>query len=156
MALAARSFGGRNEAWPMTLEAFEALEADALRMSQELARTNGYTSGHMSGEPDAPVFIPNISGQQLVRQYDAVREVLLAAVVVDEPDVAVIGRRVTLEDEDGSADYALVIPGEGDPTNGWISVDSPVGSAVLGKRVGERVSIQAPAGVRHATITKIA
>lgn len=156
MALAARSFGGRNETWPMTLEAFQALEADALRMSQELARTNGYTSGHMSGEPDAPVFIPNISGQQLVRQYDAVREVLLAAVVVDEPDVAVIGRRVTLEDEDGSADYALVIPGEGDPTNGWISVDSPVGSAVLGKRVGERVSIQAPAGVRHATITKIA
>lgn len=156
MALAARSPGGRNEAWPMTREAFEALEADALRMSQELARTNGYTSGHMSGEPDAPVFIPNISGQQLVRQYDAVREVLLAAVVVDEPDVAVIGRRVTLEDEDGGADYALVIPGDGDPTNGWISVDSPVGSAVLGKRVGERVSIQAPAGVRYATITKIA
>ena len=61
MALAARSLGGRNEAWPMTLEAFEALEADALRMSQELARTNGYTSGHMSCEPDAPVSVKRLS-----------------------------------------------------------------------------------------------
>lgn len=156
MAVTARSFERMNESWLMTREAFDTLEADALRLSQELARTNGYTSGHMSGEPDAPVFIPNISGQQLVRQYDAIRDVLSAAVVVDEPDVAVIGRRITLEDEDGSADYALVIPGDGDPTNGWISADSPVGRAVLGGRVGERVTIQAPAGARAATITKIA
>lgn len=155
MALAARSLGGRNDGWPMTRDAFDTLEADALRMSQELARTNGYTSGHMSGEPDAPVYIPNISGQQLVRQYEGVRQVLMSAVVLDEADAAVIGHRVTLEDADGSADYALVIPGEGDPAQGFISVDSPVGSAVLGKRVGDRVSIQAPAGVRHATITKI-
>lgn len=156
MAITARSFEGTNESWLMTRDAFEMLEADALRLSQELARTNGYTSGHMSGEPDAPVFIPNISGQQLVRQYNGVRDVLGAAVVVDEPDVAVIGRRFTLEDEDGEADYALVIPGEGDPTSGWISVDSPVGRAVLGRRVGERVTIQAPAGPRSARITKIA
>lgn len=156
MTVAARSLGGSNEQWLITREAFDTLEADALRLSQELARTNGYTSGHMSGEPDAPVFIPNISGQQLVRQYDGVRQVLMGAVVTDEPEVAVIGRRVTLEDEDGSADYALVIPGDGDPMNGWISVDSPVGSAVRGKRVGDTVRIHAPSGVRVATITKIA
>ena len=155
MAVALRSLGSRNEEWLMTRRAFEMLEADALRLSQELARNNGYTSGHMAGEPDAPVFVPNIDGQQMVRQYDAVREVLAGAVIVDEADLAVIGRRVTLQDDEGSAEYALVIPGDGDPLNGWISADSPVGSAVLGRRVGERISIAAPAGIRHATITAV-
>ena len=156
MAVTARSLDFTNESWLMTREAFDMLEADALRLSQELARTNGYVSGHMSGEPDAPVFVPNIGGQQLLRQYDSIRDVLSSALIVDEADIAVIGRRLTLEDDDGAAEYALVIPGDGDPANGWISADSPVGRAVLGRRVGERVTIQAPAGARMAKITRVA
>jgi hypothetical protein len=156
MAVTARSLDFTNESWLMTREAFDMLEADALRLSQELARTNGYVSGHMSGEPDAPVFVPNIGGQQLLRQYDSIRDVLSSALIVDEADIAVIGRRLTLEDDDGAAEYALVIPGDGDPANGWISADSPVGRAVLGRRVGERVTIQAPAGARKAKITRVA
>jgi transcription elongation GreA/GreB family factor len=63
---------------------------------------------------------------------------------------------VTLEERDGATStYALVIPGEGDPRGGLISVDSPVGTALLGRRVGEAVTIQAPAGSWTATISRI-
>jgi transcription elongation factor GreA len=82
--------------------------------------------------------------------------VLDRAVVVDDPAVAVNGRRVTLEEDDGATTtYALVNPGDGDPRNGFVSVDSPVGSALLGRRIGEVVTIEAPAGSWSATISSI-
>ena len=37
-------------------------------------------------------------------------------------------------------------PAEADPKQGKISHESPLGKALIGKRVGEKVNIQAPAG----------
>ena len=86
----------------------------------------------------------------------AVSAVLDAARTVEEPDRAVIGRRVTLrEDDGGSVTYAIVFPGDGDPAQGWISADSPLGSAVLGQGVGDRVEVEAPAGRRSVTVLAI-
>ena len=142
--------------WPMTREAWEALDADASRLTAEVMAKEGYITGRLDGETDAPTFIPNIEGQQLRRHLETVRAVLAQAYVVDDPELAVIGRRVTLEEPDGTTStYALVIPGEGDPRNGWVSVDSPVGSALLSRRVGDEVTIQAPAGAWTAVVASI-
>ena len=93
---------------------------------------------------------------QLVRTQPAQREVLERAVIVDDPTLAIIGRRVTLEEADGATStYALVVPGDGDPRNGFISGDSPVGAALIRRRIGQEVTIQAPAGSWSATITSI-
>lgn len=142
--------------WPMTREAWEALDADASRLTTEVMAKEGFVTGRLDGETDAPTFVPNIEGQQLRRQLETVRDVLAQAYVVDDPELAVIGRRVTLEEPDGSkSTYALVIPGEGDPRNGWVSVDSPVGSALLSCRVGDEVTVDAPAGAWTAAVTRI-
>jgi hypothetical protein len=142
--------------WPMTRQAWEALDADATQLTAQVAANDGYITGRLDGETDAPTFVPNIVGQQLLHQLTTVRDVLERAVVIDDPTLAVIGRRVTLEEADGATStYALVIPGDGDPRNGFVSVDSPVGSALLGRRIGEEVTIQAPAGSWTATITRI-
>ncbi|MGH2446887.1 MAG: GreA/GreB family elongation factor [Candidatus Limnocylindria bacterium] len=142
--------------WPMTREAWNALDADATRLNEQVLAKDGYVTGRLDGEVDAPTFVPNIVGQQLLRQLNNVRQVLERGVVVEDPDVAVIGHRVTLRELDSATStYALVIPGEGDPRNGWVSVDSPVGSALLGRRVGELVTISAPAGSWTATVIGI-
>jgi hypothetical protein len=156
MAVALEEQGWNSREWPMTREAWEALDADATKLTAQVLEKDGYVSGHLDGDADAPTFIPNVVGQQLLRQLDNVREVLARAAVIDDPGVAVIGRRVTLVEADGAAStYALVIPGEGDPANGWVSVDSPVGAALLGARIGEKVTIAAPAGAWTAEISRI-
>jgi transcription elongation factor GreA len=142
--------------WPMTRDAWEALEADAARLGAQVIASDGYVTGHLDGDAEAPTFIPNVVGQQVLRQLDNVREMLARGVILDDPEVAVIGRQVTLVEADGgTSTYALVIPGEGDPRNGLVSVDSPVGSALLGRRIGDEVNIQAPAGSWTATVSGI-
>jgi GreA/GreB family transcription elongation factor len=156
VALAVEEQAWAPREWPITREAWEALEADGNRLGAQVVANEGYVTGRLDGEVDAPSFVPNVVGQQLLRQLDNVRDVLARGVVVDDPAVAVIGRRVTVEESDGAAStYVLVIPGEGDPRNGWVSVDSPVGAALLGRRVGEDVTIEAPAGSWTATISRI-
>ena len=121
-----------------------------------MVATDGYVTGRLDGEADAPSFVPNIVGQQVLRQLNTVRTVLERAVVLDAPEVAVIGHRVTLREADGNTSvYALVIPGDGDPRNGSVSADSPVGSAILGRRPGDLVTVAAPAGTWTATVIEI-
>lgn len=45
-----------------------------------------------------------------------------------------------------SMKYTLVAENEADLKSGKISVDSPIGKALLGKKVGEKVDVQVPAG----------
>ncbi|HEX6139618.1 MAG TPA: GreA/GreB family elongation factor [Candidatus Limnocylindria bacterium] len=156
VALVAKQGGDRSRAWPMTREAWEALDAEATRLGAEVLEKDGYATGWLDGDADAPTFIPNVAGRQALRQLTTAREVLGEASVVDSPGLAVIGRRVILEDADGSTSTVeLVIPGDGDPRRGRVSADSPVGAAVLGRRVGETVTIQAPAGSWTARIAAI-
>jgi transcription elongation GreA/GreB family factor len=79
-----------------------------------------------------------------------------AASVEHSSDRAVIGRRVSVSEDDGSrAVYALVIPGDGDPSRRRLGVDSPMGAALLGATVGERVVVDAPAGRRALTVLAV-
>jgi len=66
------------------------------------------------------------------------------------------GAWVTLEDDDGGeAIYRLVGPDEFDPKQGWISIDSPVAKAVLGRREGDEVTVARPKGAATFTITAV-
>jgi transcription elongation factor GreB len=71
-------------------------------------------------------------------------------------DVVGFGAWVTIEDEDGARFcYRLVGPDEPDPDHGFISVDSPVGRALLGKRVDDEVEVRRPRGDAWFTIVAI-
>lgn len=72
-------------------------------------------------------------------------------------DTVILGSRVTVRDQDGEErDYAIVGSAEADPTEGRISNESPVGRALLGRRAGDEVQVQAPARVLKFVIVKIA
>jgi transcription elongation factor GreA len=63
-------------------------------------------------------------------------------------DTVHIGCKVTVVEEgaDDPETYLLVGPAEADPKQGKISHESPLGKGLMGRRVGERVKVQAPAG----------
>lgn len=50
----------------------------------------------------------------------------------------------------------LVGKGEGDPLSGEVSCDSPIGKAILGKMVGDAITVSTPKGNRQYKIAKIA
>src|SRR5690554_6567397 len=66
------------------------------------------------------------------------------------------GAFVTLEDEDGE-EMRIRIVGhdEIEPTKRWISVDSPLAKALLGKPLDEEVTVAAPGGETTYVITEI-
>lgn len=65
-------------------------------------------------------------------------------------DRAVFGSRVILENIDTGEDveYQLVGPDESDIEKGRISITSPLGRAVLGKKPGDELAVQVPGGKR--------
>jgi transcription elongation factor GreB len=72
------------------------------------------------------------------------------------PSAVSFGCWVTYEDEDGEERcYQLVGPDEFDVSLGKISVDSPVGKALLGKKLDDEITITRPAGNLTVTITSI-
>jgi transcription elongation factor GreA len=69
----------------------------------------------------------------------------------------VFGSRVLLENiETGEeARYQLVGPDESNIEEGRISVSSPLGQAIIGKRPDDEITIQAPAGRRVYELVEI-
>jgi len=66
------------------------------------------------------------------------------------------GAWVTLEDEKGEDHrYRLVGPDEIDPALGLISVVSPMGRVLLGKEVGDEVTVERPAGAAAFSVVEI-
>ena len=67
-----------------------------------------------------------------------------------------LGARVKLEDEDANeVEYRLVTPDGADPARGAVSVESPLGRALLGKSAGEEVTVERPRGAARYTIVSV-
>jgi transcription elongation factor GreB len=105
-----------------------------------------------------------IYGKRKLRELDRrLRELSerMDALTVIEPrphpsGKAFFGAWVTIEDEDGGArTYRLVGPDEFDVEAGLISVNAPLGRALLGKRVGDVAVVQRPAGRTEVTVVAI-
>lgn len=97
-------------------------------------------------------------------EYDAAREqqsmiegrieeleaLLKKAKVIDENpanhDKIVIGARIEVEVDGDKETYQLVSSAESDPTHGHVSVESPLGQALLGAKVGQTVEVALPDG----------
>ena len=67
-----------------------------------------------------------------------------------------LGSTVTVLNHKGERDnYTIVGSAEADPKAGRISNESPVGVALLGKGLGDKVQINAPAGALSWTVLEI-
>jgi transcription elongation factor GreA len=134
----------------MTTAALSALEAEIDATRTEVSRFDEVTHDDENERVE-------LRFGQATKRLAQLREIHDAAESVDEPGVAVIGRRVSLREDDGTAvTYAIVLPGDGDPDQGWVSAESPLGRALLGSRAGDLVTVVAPAGARRVAVTAVA
>ena len=84
--------------------------------------------------------------QRLVELATKLSHVCLVDDLVIKADEARIGAMVTLQDEETKdrVAYLLVGPDEADPQNGKLSIASPLGQSLLGKKKGARFTLKLP------------
>jgi transcription elongation factor GreA len=71
-------------------------------------------------------------------------------------DFVEVGNEVRVQLQDGSEEhYTIVGSAEANPSEWRISNESPMGQALLGKRVGDDVEVEAPAGLLKLRILEI-
>ena len=99
---------------------------------------------------------------KLYSRIAELEEILLHAKIVDESemdsDKISIGCKVTVTNLDsGKAlpPYKIVGSQEADVMNRAVSEDSPFGKALMGRRAGEEITVEAPRGVIHYRIDSI-
>ncbi len=105
-----------------------------------------------------------IYGKRRLREIDRrlrflkkrLESLIVARGAPDDPRKVYFGAYVTVEDEDGKRlTYRLVGADEIDLEKRYISLDSPVGKALLGKHQGDVVTVQRPRGEAELTITAV-
>ncbi len=72
-------------------------------------------------------------------------------------DCVALGSKVFLENLDTGEEvcYEIVLEGESDPSNGMISLKSPIARSLLGKKEGDEVTVITPSGVKNFEILKL-
>jgi transcription elongation factor GreA len=71
-------------------------------------------------------------------------------------DTVVLGSRVTVVEDGWEPEtYVIVGSAESDPGNGRISNESPLGKALIGHRVGDKVAFETPGGPAEMEILRI-
>ena len=87
--------------------------------------------------------------------------ILSSSVVASKPrrktnGVVEFGSSVTVASEEGGKKlYKVVGSAEAAPLEGKISVESPVGRALMGHKKGDKVDVETPAGLVNLTIVKV-
>jgi len=150
---------------PITKKGYEALQAELERYKKverpknirdiEEARAHGDISENAEFEA-AKERQSHIDGR--IRDLE---HKLAEAQIIDTSNLStekvVFGATVTVKDlqSDKQQRYTLVGQDEADLKNGKISVQSPVGRALIGKRVGDILEVQTPAKVAEYEVLNI-
>jgi transcription elongation factor GreA len=93
------------------------------------------------------------------RRIDELESMLRNAVIIDETaapsGVVGLGSKVTVDFDGDEESYTIVGAIEAKPTAGLISNESPIGKALLGKRVGQTAQVSTPVGMTPVKIVRI-
>ncbi len=65
------------------------------------------------------------------------------------------GSRVRVRDDEGERELLIVEAADADAPTGRVSMESPLGRALLGHAAGDHVVVRAPAGVRVVSIVEV-
>lgn len=152
--------------YPMTVEGKQRLEEELenLKINKrkeiveriKIARSYGDLSENSEYESakDEQAFVEG--------RISTLEKMIRLAEIIDdkdiEADVVSLGRKVTFTElpNQEEEEYSIVGSAEADPLQGKISNDSPIAKALLGKRVGDQVTISTPGGDMIVKIIKVA
>jgi transcription elongation factor GreA len=139
----------------VTKEGYEKIQAELESLKdqrQEAIEEMTKAAADKDFRENAPLHAAREKRGMLEGRIIELEAILKAAEIVDEQNQSSegvdIGKSFILADPEKGIEmrYTLVGPREADPANGRISSVSPIGKAVLGKKKGNMVEINAPAG----------
>jgi len=92
-------------------------------------------------------------------RIEEIKNVLDNAVIItggaNTSGVVTVGSSIKVESKNGTQNFVIVGAAESDPKNGFISNESPLGKAFLGRKRGDEVEVKAPKGIVHYKILEI-
>lgn len=124
--------------------------ADRIHAAREFSTTQNNAEYE-----DAKSELELIEGRIRTLELQLQRAVLIDEDKAQHASSVQVGSTVIVETGGKAVQYTIVGPTEADPPAGRISNESPVGKALLGKRVGDQVQVMAPRGVMRLTVTEI-
>jgi len=72
------------------------------------------------------------------------------------PGVVEVGDKILIQNQDGKIEqFAIVGSAEASPVEGKISNESPVGKALLGRKIGDEIEVATPAGIIRLLIMDV-
>lgn len=81
------------------------------------------------------------------------------AVIIEDAHISCnavnVGCTVDVELEEGEMQFKIVGSYEANPEKGWISNESPIGQALLGRKVGDELEVNVPAGTIRYKVKNI-
>ena len=146
--------------YPMTLEGKAKLEAELedLKVNKrkeiieriKIARSYGDLSenSEYDAAEDEQAFVEG--------RISVIEKMIRFAQIIDDR-VVTLGRTVSFIELPGSDEesYTIVGSAEADPLEAKISNDSPIAKAIIGKKLGDVVTVETPGGSFDLKITKI-
>jgi transcription elongation factor GreA len=118
-----------------------------------------FRQARLDADQDSPLLFDLLEEQAQLEARISLLEGQLAAARIVEPTSdgsAAIGSRVRVRHGSGEiAEYELVGPVESDAGNGRVSIEAPVGRALLGARAGDTVLIETPRRTEQAEILSV-
>jgi transcription elongation factor GreA len=90
-------------------------------------------------------------------RIDELEELLKQVVLIEDTkgEIIALGSKVTLKVKGQDAIYSVVGEWEADPKERKISHESPLGKALMGRKIGETIEVTAPAGIITYTVVAV-
>lgn len=137
-------------------------ELDELRMSRRQAVAQRIQEAkEIGGTVDNAEYDDSKNEQAFIEgRIMTLERIVSSAIIIGgdaaHTDIVQLGGHVILVNQSGVQEqYTIVGSAEADPSVGRISNESPVGKALLNKKVGEEVEVKTPAGTVTVTISSI-
>jgi len=151
------------EKMPMLQEGYETLTADLRRLKEErpqIVDAIEEARAHGDLSENAEYHAAKERQGQIEASIADIEDKLSRAQVIDPKDLSgdkvVFGATVTLLDEnDKPIKYQIVGQTEANAKTGRISYNSPLGRALIGRRVDDEVEVSVPAGDRYYVVSKV-
>ena len=151
------------EKMPMLAEGHAKLTADLKRLKEErpqIVDAIEEARAHGDLSENAEYHAAKERQGQIEASIADIEDKLARAQIIDprelSGDKVVFGATVTLLDEDDKPiRYQIVGQTEADANAGRISYNSPLGRALIGRKVDDEVEVSVPAGERYYLISKI-
>jgi transcription elongation factor GreA len=151
------------EKMPMLQEGHDKLTADLRRLKEErpqIVDAIEEARAHGDLSENAEYHAAKERQGQIEASINDIEDRLSRAQIIDPKDLSgdkiVFGATVTLMDEDDKpVTYQIVGQTEADAKLGRISYNSPLGRALIGRKVKDEIEVTVPSGDRYYLVSKI-